>query len=522
VHRDGKAIREMNITEAVYDWYGDEQWEWFRLPKQLNKGVWSAPYFDEGAGNVLMVTYSTPFYRDRTFRGVTTVDLEIPILNETVGRHIVGDQPFYVLAHDATYIYSTITARIGRKIADVMQEHDRLDIAESADAALKGDFRMIEYPGIDNLDPPGEKIWSFHAPIESAGWVFGTTIYESKALAEVRSRMLFAAIALALTLVLIITCILFVAGRITRPISLLRERVAEISAGNLDARVEGIRSRDEIGELAGAFNRMTSDLRTHVQQLASEKSARAKIEQDLALAKRIQQGLLPKGIPNLPGYAFAGWNQAADQTGGDYFDWLELPDGKTIITLADVTGHGIGPALIVAACRAYMRAAAISAGEASLASVLGRVNNLLHEDVADMRFVTAAVALLDPRHHVMSIISAGHAPLLFYQAATNTVQTWNADDLPLAIAGGVEYPEARIVHWQPGDILVLVTDGFFEWMNASRQQYGTVRLSEFVIANARRDPADFIAALHQAVLAHAQGTTQADDLTAVVIKRTAQ
>ena len=143
----------------------------------------------------------------------------------------------------------------------------------------------------------------------------------------------------------------------------------------------------------------------------------------------------------------------------------------------------------------------------------------LYEDVPEMRFVTAVVAIIDPRTNQMAISSAGHAPLMFYEAATKHLHIWDADDLPLAVTGDVHYPEPREVAWQPGDMLVLVTDGFFEWQNDQGQQFGTERLNEFVVDNAHQAPAEFIALLHQAVLTHADGTVQPDDLTAVVVKK---
>src|SRR5262249_38949686 len=110
-----------------------------------------------------------------------------------------------------------------------------------------------------------------------------------------------------------------------------------------------------------------------------------KIERDLDIAREIQRGLLPTDTPDTPGFEIEGWSKPADQTGGDYFDWMQLPDGGTLITLADVSGHGIGPALIVAVCRAYMRAAATGNGVA-LGTAISRVNDLLQMDIPDERF----------------------------------------------------------------------------------------------------------------------------------------
>lgn len=243
-----------------------------------------------------------------------------------------------------------------------------------------------------------------------------------------------------------------------------------------------------------------------------------KIERDLDIAREIQSGLLPKDIPDTPGFEIEGWSKPADQTGGDYFDWMALPEGGTLITLADVSGHGIGPALIVAVCRAYMRAAAAGNGVA-LETSLSRVNELLQVDMPSGRFVTAAVGVLEPLRNEMSFVSAGQAPVFFYRAASRTVENWAADDLPLGIYSGLTFDGARKVLFEPGDTLVLTTDGFFEWSNAGGEQFGIQRLEAFVAAHAEEPPTAFIQKLHSDVLAHAAGTVQPDDLTVVIIRR---
>ena len=521
VYRDRDGWHQMNISRDVYDWYGNEKWQWWHAPKRAGRGAWTDPFFDEGAGNVLMVTYSTPFSRDGRFRGVTTVDIMLPQLRESIGRAIVGERPFVILTSSGQYVYSPNESRImSSTVFEVADELGRPDIAEIFRLIVSGQSGVASAEGWGTAaEGLSERQWIFYSPIESTGWGFCAAVPESEALAGVRARMTFAAGALALTLALIIGCIWFVSGLITRPIVKLRSKVLEIAGGDLDARVEGITGRDEIAELAQSFNKMTVDLRAHVDHLAQERASREKIERDLDLARQIQRGLLPKAEPNAPGFEIAGWNQAADQTGGDYFDWLELPDGRTIITLADVTGHGIGPALIVAVCRAYMRAAAGSGG-VDLQEALGRVNDLLHVDIPEGRFVTAAVGIIDPAKGTMSMLSAGQAPLLFYEAVSGKVHNWDADDVPLGIMSGVRFDKPREIDFATGDVLVLTTDGFFEWANPRREQYGTTRMVNFLKANHALAPQAFIDELYKAVLVHAEGTEQADDLTAVVIRKT--
>ena len=160
------------------------------------------------------------------------------------------------------------------------------------------------------------------------------------------------------------------------------------------------------------------------EQRNAEKVRREKerIEHDLDIARHIQQSLLPSKPLITKNFQIAGLNYAADQTGGDYYDWLELPDGKIAISIADVSGHGIGPALIVAVCRAYFRAS--TRWQDDLNSVISYVNKLLTEDLTSGRFVTVAIGMLDMVNNKMEYYSAGHAPTFFYNARQHVVQQW--------------------------------------------------------------------------------------------------
>ena len=514
VYRDkGGGLERMFISEDVYDWHGDDAWQWYREPARTGEPVWSDPYFDEGAGNVLMVTYSAPFFRDDRIWGVTTADVLLPALRELVGADLGGEVDFVIVTGEGRFVFSPATDDIMRRtifdLADargdgrLRQLGERMTAGEAGTAVVAG--------------AGGDDTFAYFAPIRSTGWSLAAQVPEREALAGVRTQVRNAALALGLTLVLILACLWFAAGRIARPIERLRAGVQEVSAGNLSAAVEGVDRGDEIGELAGSFNRMTRDLRANLDRLAAERAAREKIERDLDLAREIQQGLLPGEAPSVPGYQIAGWNQPADQTGGDFYDWLALPDGRLVVTLADVSGHGIGPALIVAVYRAYLRAS--TSHDVDLHAATDRMNALLGQDMPFGKFVTAAVGVLDPAANRMALISAGQAPLYFYEAATHTVHVWEADTLPLGIVPDLECDGGRDVAFAPGDALVLLTDGFYEYMSPDQQLYGSRRVADFVREHVSTAPAEFIRLLHADVLAFADGAPQGDDLTAVVIRR---
>ncbi len=201
---------------------------------------------------------------------------------------------------------------------------------------------------------------------------------------------------------------------------------------------------------------------SHVMNALQEAASRAKVERDLAVARTIQQSLLPKTPPTVEGFDIAGWNQPADETGGDYYDWQQLADGRISVTVADATGHGIGPALIMSSCRAYARSAYSKA--LSLSGVLASLSGLLHKDLPVGKFVTLVTGIVDPSASTLELTSAGHGPLFFYSRAEDKFHLLDAHGPPLGLVPGMPYDEPYRMVFGPGDLLVLVTDGFLEWV----------------------------------------------------------
>jgi phosphoserine phosphatase len=253
------------------------------------------------------------------------------------------------------------------------------------------------------------------------------------------------------------------------------------------------------------------------QLLLEEFADKQRLQADLAIARSIQQQLLPAGAPAVPGFELAGWNCPADQTGGDFFDFQALDGGLLAVTLADVTGHGIGPALLAAECRALLRSSLALAPD--LERVVPLVDRLLAEDVPAGRFVTAFVGLLVPAEGRCTYLSAGQGPLLLYRAAGGTVTELPTTGVPLGILPDAPHTPAEHVTFAPGDLLLLATDGFIEWPDATGRRFGTERLQRVLGECHHLPPADFIRQLHRAVLDFSGGVPQQDDLTAVVIKK---
>ncbi len=254
------------------------------------------------------------------------------------------------------------------------------------------------------------------------------------------------------------------------------------------------------------------------QMLLDQYAEKLKLEHDLGVARAIQQELLPDTPPDVAGFDIAGWNKPADQTGGDAYDFMPLDDGRVAITIADATGHGIGPALVIAECRALLRATVLSSGDPD--HVLTRVNDLLVEDLPADRFVTCFFGLLDPKTSTLRYSSGGHGPLLLFRAADEQVTEFSATALPLGVMPGITCEAATPVVFEPGDMMALVTDGFFEWMGPDNEQFGMSRLKDVLRHGKHLPAAELIQTLYRNVVRFGAGTIQGDDLTAVIIKKT--
>ena len=262
------------------------------------------------------------------------------------------------------------------------------------------------------------------------------------------------------------------------------------------------------------------EFRSQVEAALREADARREMEHlqhDLNIARTIQQSLLPKTMPEVAGFDIAAWNKPADQTGGDYYDWQALPDGRILIALADVTGHGIGPALLAAVCRAYSRAT--FGQQNDFLKAMEQVNKAVAADIGEGRFVTFVAAILSPNSTGVELLSAGHAPLFLYWLKHDRFDKMDAQGLPLGISPDFRSEPPRNLQFAKGDLLMLATDGFFEWANASEELYGNERLESSVRASRDKSSAEIISILYEDVIRFAGGTSQKDDLTAIVIKR---
>jgi len=245
----------------------------------------------------------------------------------------------------------------------------------------------------------------------------------------------------------------------------------------------------------------------NARRLQAERAERAALDRDAEEARTIQQALLPKSSPYIPGFVVSGRSVPARAVGGDWYDFIPFPDGRWGIVLADVSGKGTAAALLMSATRGIFRSlaeACCSPGE-----VLTRLNQLLVDDFPAGKFVTMVYAVLDPARRTVVFANAGHLrPLFIDEQGEHFLDVERG--LPLGLACG-DYSEARI-SLSPGSRLIFYSDGITEAVNAEEEEYGLCRLAEHAIK-----PAASAVSIVDDVRSFANGSGVRDDASVVFV-----
>lgn len=301
---------------------------------------------------------------------------------------------------------------------------------------------------------------------------------------------------------------LVTARSIVKPLLAMRDAVLRLAAGDFDARVD-LRTGDEREELASALNAMAPQLADRVRMAGS-----------LRVAEEVQRRLLPARAPDWPGVDIASMCSMCDETGGDAFDFIHQRnadgDERLIAIIADVSGHGVGAAMLMAMARAAWRDAA--ARGAPPDEIANTVNARLCEDSPDGRFTTAAILSLSRDTSGLRFTSAGHEAVLLYTPETGHIDELRGTDLPLGIDPAWRFHAHTAGPLQPGCLLVLVTDGIRETRGPDRRFFGSEGLHRAIRSAAAEGAAAVARRIVSDATAFRDGSPQTDDLTVVVLR----
>ncbi|MFQ5594940.1 MAG: PP2C family protein-serine/threonine phosphatase [Anaerolineae bacterium] len=254
----------------------------------------------------------------------------------------------------------------------------------------------------------------------------------------------------------------------------------------------------------------------HNSRLVEAQREAERVRQEMEIAAQIQQSLLPEGAPQLMGATVAGYCSPAANVGGDYYDVLTDDAGRLTLLIADVSGHSIGSALMMAMARSILRRE-IAQGE-SPAAVLAATNTAMLQDLTNAGlFITMFCARYDPATRCFTFANGGHNPPLLRRAADGQFVALDGDGLIVGILDDVVYEEQSIT-LQPGDVVVHYTDGIVEARNLEGEQFGEDRLQELLAENGDLGPGAMADRIYEAVREHSRDIAQQDDITLLILK----
>ena len=443
-----------------------------------------AGFYQGAADSVQLVIATAPVaFPDGRLAGVAriAIRLDSALTRALHATQIPPEATAYLIA-----VPNDDPALLPHELAAMTPEDRRWHVDPSdAPMSLDGDDAWLKVvsdmrsgvPGLEYVERAGRReVWAFGPVTRTAdaalllAAVFPTEKIDAARLraeetvhaayrAQAANALAFAALAATIAVILG----LIGARSLTRPIRRLHQAARRLAAGDFTVRVEMDSRNDEIGELSRGFNRMVPALE---EQL--------KVKRDLHAAREIQQHLVPKSAPHLDGFDIAGRTIYCDETGGDYQDFIELGDGgRLAAVIGDVTGHGIGAALLMANARAVLRANAAHAETAS--ALIGAVNRQLTHDAAGGRFLTLFYVQLTPGSRYFEWISAGHERTMLYNPADDSFAYLEGDGIPLGVDSDWQFTAAT-AEIPEGGLLVAYTDGIREAGNDKGENYGIERL----------------------------------------------
>lgn len=371
------------------------------------------------------------------------------------------------------------------------------------------------------------RLW-VHAPLIAGHDLHAAIgVPRSVAFAEINRRLARNLAVLGLVTMLATVAAWYGGTRLLRQVDALVAATRQLASGDRGARASVVGSRSELSLLADAFNAMAATLETRDRELrlAEEKTRAAEIElavnrSHLEIAKEIQRSLLPQDPLSWAGVQVAGRCIPAADVGGDYFGYFPHgPDGVDSL-IGDVSGHGVGAALLMAEARSTFLAERLA--EPSAAGILARLNEVLYDDLdAAGHFITACCATVDVGTREVRYANAGHPPALLLRAGDACWTVLEAEGMPLGTRRAIEFAEVRIA-LRAGDVLVFYTDGITETRNEGGLMFGVERLGAIVVAHRDKAAESVVTAVLAALDAFRSSRQPDDDVTIVVMKLAAQ
>ncbi|PCI08487.1 MAG: hypothetical protein COB77_02115 [Gammaproteobacteria bacterium] len=509
-YKKGNEIAYSDLADKSYQY---KTWPWYSDAKKLNQSLWGDPYLDEGGGNELMTTYSTPIYRHNsdTFAGIATADIQLSWLNEIISNIRIGKSGFgFIIAKN-----------------DVVIAHpDKSFNLHKLDEKKLGQERWGKYLQIKNIRSNiylntrclhlEGNCWVAIETLGNTGWKVVIVIPEQELISEINALTIkISLIALAGLIVLFIV-VTFITRRLTSPLAKLANATKDIGAGHLDTELPDATRNDEIGTLTKDFSAMRTSLKTYIAKIQETTAIQQKLESEIEIAKDIQMSMIPgsgnASIENANFQLFARLKPARS-VGGDLYYYQHSEDQLHFI-LGDVSDKGVPAALFMAkTVTLYTRALR---DKLSPGQTLTMMNDVLSDNNDACMFVTALCGDINLKTGKIIMANAGHMnPIIQNTDGVHEFSIGGAT--ALGLIGDVDYPD---IDFQLNDktSIYMYTDGISEAHDINSNQYTDERLIELITKNDSSDIKSIGNKIINSVDDFAADTEQFDDITLLIIR----
>ncbi|MCX6356978.1 MAG: SpoIIE family protein phosphatase [Candidatus Aureabacteria bacterium] len=495
-------------------------WDWYTTPRKTGAPVWTEPYFDKGGGNIIMSTYSVPFYRsidgEKQFAGVVTADVYLSWLQDIVSSVKIGSTGYAFLISKNSIIVTHPRKELIMKatLRGIAEARNDARLVEVAREMMSGKSGFVPSRSIAT----GRPCWIAYEPVPSTGWSLGIIFPQGELMADVYTLSRIVVLLGCGGMLVLVTVIVVISRTITRPLRVLAGATDDIARGNLDFTLPPFGAGDEVGALASSFISMRDSLKRYIRELTETTAAKERMESELTIARDIQMSMLPKQSPPFPGRRELDIHavlEPAREVGGDLYDYFFLDDGRLCFLVGDISGKGVPAALFMAMTITLIKATARQVTHPE--EILARVNRQLTYQNDSCMFVTLFCGVLNTATGELSYSNAGHNPPLLVRRVNGIEEVAGASGTVLGIDEKAVYArgETRLA---PGDALVMYTDGVTEAFDGEREMFSEERLKAAVKACRGESAGAIAACVLRGVGEFVGGAPQSDDLTIVVIR----
>ena len=467
--------------------------------KEPYQVVWAKPYIDDTGSFSLMTTGGAGvFNKDGRLIAISTIDWEIEKVIEELTAIKPTANSFVILC---------------------VPEKDYIISSTHTNSLPGASIKSIPWDiYADSFVLNGVKYLCFSDYMDN-GWLLSIQIPEGEIFASVTKRNNLFSVLIAVSSILMLCTAYFVISKyVNAPIKRFTNDVAQLALGNLDTRIE-VTSKDELGQFAEVFNKMTEDLKQSIEENARERAENERISTELNVAKEIQASMLPCIFPPFPNRGefdlFASMVPARE-VGGDFYDFFFVDKDNLAVIIADVSGKGVPAALFMVITRTLIKNCSFCK---SPKNVLESVNKKLCENNEAGMFVTAFLGFFNIPSGKFTFVNAGHNPPLVRKRGKSFEFLKTKPCFVLAWIEEAKYTEEQIV-LEKGDVLFLYTDGVTEAMNNDKDLFSEQRLNDALDKNSDAAPKALLSAIKGEIDVFAEGAEQADDITMLALRIT--